>query len=377
MTLHHLSTIRFDRNEFAGAFGDIGTDLPLLIGVILAAKLDASSALIVFGSMQILTALFYQMPMPVQPLKAMAALVISQKIEGEILFGGGLAIGIVMLLLSVSGGLAWLGRAIPKAVVRGIQLGLGLQLSLLALKEYVPSNGAFGYVLAAVGFSIVLALLGNRKYPASLFVIALGVGYSAVAHSNELFQYDFIGFSLPKFFVPTWEHIATGFLVLTLPQIPLSLANSLLATTQTSSDLFPEKNLSLPRIGLTYSAMNLISPFLSGIPVCHGSGGMVGHYTFGGRTGGSVIIYGLLYLVVGLFFASGFEEFVKLFPLPILGVILFFEGLSLIKLSGDLLGEKKSFFIALLTGVLAAGLPYGYVVGVIVGTLLWYFKRED
>jgi hypothetical protein len=57
--------IRFDRNELAGAFGDIGTDLPLIIGVILAAHLDSASALILFGVMQILTALRYRMPMPV------------------------------------------------------------------------------------------------------------------------------------------------------------------------------------------------------------------------------------------------------------------------------------------------------------------------
>src|SRR2546429_9965485 len=81
--------IRFDRNELAGAFGDIGTDLPLIVGVILAAHLDSASALILFGAMQILTALRYRMPMPVQPLKAVAALVIAQKVSGNVLFGGG------------------------------------------------------------------------------------------------------------------------------------------------------------------------------------------------------------------------------------------------------------------------------------------------
>src|SRR2546421_7476933 len=94
-------SIRIDRNELAGAFGDIGTDLPLIIGIILAAKLDSASALIAFGAMQVLTALSYRMPMPVQPLKAVAALVITQKIGGNVLFGAGLAIGGVMLLLSI------------------------------------------------------------------------------------------------------------------------------------------------------------------------------------------------------------------------------------------------------------------------------------
>jgi len=85
--------IRFDRNELAGSFGDIGTDLPLIVGMTLAAGLDSASVLIMFGAMQVMTALVYRLPMPVQPLKAMAALVIAQQIEGNILYGAGLAVG--------------------------------------------------------------------------------------------------------------------------------------------------------------------------------------------------------------------------------------------------------------------------------------------
>jgi len=121
--------IRFDRNEFAGSFGDIGTDLPLIVGMVLAAGLDAASVFITFGVAQIATGLIYGLPMPMQPLKAMAVLVISQKLSGDILYGGGLAIGAVMLLLTVSGGLTLLARLVPRCVVRGIQFGLGLSLA--------------------------------------------------------------------------------------------------------------------------------------------------------------------------------------------------------------------------------------------------------
>src|SRR5687768_2596523 len=118
------ASIRFDRNEFAGAFGDIGTDLPLIVGMILAAKLDVTSVLVVYGAMQILTGLYYRMPMPVQPLKAVAVIVIAhsagKNISPEVLYGGGLAIGFTMLLLTLTGLVTWLGRVIPKAVVRGI-----------------------------------------------------------------------------------------------------------------------------------------------------------------------------------------------------------------------------------------------------------------
>jgi hypothetical protein len=61
--LTHVAGIRFDRNELSGAFGDIGTDFPLIVGLILAAHLDSASVLIVFGGMQILTGLLYRMPM--------------------------------------------------------------------------------------------------------------------------------------------------------------------------------------------------------------------------------------------------------------------------------------------------------------------------
>ncbi|MEB3104106.1 putative sulfate/molybdate transporter, partial [Paenibacillaceae bacterium T2] len=132
--------IKFDRNEFAGAFGDIGTDLPLLIGMIVAAGLNSASALIMFGVMQIFTALRYRMPMPVQPLKAMAAIVITQKLSGNILYGGGLAVGILMLLLTLTGLIDWIARIVPKVVIRGMQLGLGLQLATLSLKEYVQAD---------------------------------------------------------------------------------------------------------------------------------------------------------------------------------------------------------------------------------------------
>ena len=365
--------VRFDRNELAGAFGDIGTDLPLVVGVILAANLDSASALIMFGAMQVLTGLVYGMPMAVQPLKAMAALVIAQKLSGNILFGGGLAIGLIMLVLTVTGLIGWLARVVPKVVVRGIQFGLGLQLATLALKDYVQSDGLAGYLLAAAGLVITIAFMGNRRFPAALFVIALGVVYA-------LFRFDFgavgFGFRLPQWRQPAMADILTGLVVLAIPQIPLSLGNSILATRQVAEDFFPERKLTIPRISFTYSVMNLINPWFGGIPTCHGSGGMAGHYTFGGRTGGSVIIYGSLYLLLGLFFSGSFTQLIQVFLKPILGVMLAFEGLAMLVLVRDIAASRRDLMIAALVGLMCVGLPYGYAVGLIAGTMLVYLWRE-
>lgn len=362
---------RFDRNEFAGAFGDMGTDLPLLVGMIVAARMDAAGVLVLFGLMQVLTGLVYRMPMPVQPLKAVAAIVITQQVPSEIVMGGGLAIGIAMLVLSITGLLDLLARVVPLAVVRGLQAGLGLQLALLALRDYVPAGGLSGYLLGGAGLLLTLLLLGNRRVPPALVLVALGLVLAVTFGASPAELAAHAEFRLPTVRVPSVAEVTTGFVLLALPQIPLSLGNSILATKQLASDLFPErKPLEVRRIGFTYAVMNLVSPWFGGVPTCHGSGGMAGHYLHGGRTGGSVIIYGSLFLLLGLGFSGGFELLTQVFPRPILGVLLLVEGLALLVLLRDLAGRHGELTLALLVALLAAGLPYGYLIALVAGTVL-------
>jgi len=369
---NYFKDIKFDRNEWSGAFGDIGTDFPLIVGMILAAGLDSASVLVTFGVMQIFTGSFYKMPMPIQPLKAMATIVITQKISPNILYGGGLAIGISMFLLNITKLIDWISRVVPKAVIRGIQLGLGIKLGLLALQDYVIADGVAGYYLAAAAFLLAIFLLGNRKYPPAIFIIMLGIFYAFVFKVDAHSFINAVGIHLPQIHTPTWADILTGFLILTIPQIPLSIGNSILATNQIANDWYPKRTVTIRKISYTYSLINLINPFFSGIPTCHGSGGIVGHHTFGGRTGGSVIIYGCLYIFLGLFLSQGFDTLVHIFPLPILGILLLFESLGLMLLVQDVTDSKSSFMIALLVGLISGGIQYGFVIGLFVGTLIYY-----
>jgi hypothetical protein len=364
-------TLRFDRNEVSGAFGDLGTSLPLIVGMITAARLDATSVLVAFGALQVATGFVYRLPMPVQPLKAVAALVIAQKAGADVLYGGGLAIGLLMLVLVISGSLDWLARVVPHVVVRGIQCGLGLQLGRIAVADYLPSGGAWGYALAATSFLIVVTLLGNRRWPPAPIVLVIGAIFALTVGGAGPPALAAAGFHLPAFRAPSADAMWQGFLLLALPQIPLSLGNSVLATRQVASDLFPERPpLTIRRIGLTYSLMNIVSPLVSGVPVCHGSGGMAGHYAFGARTGGSVIVAGTALLLVGLIFGGSVGEIAQLFPKPMLGVLLLVEGVAMIALLRDLAERPREFALALCLGVIAAALPYGYLVALVLGTVL-------
>ena len=368
--------LRFDRRELAGAFGDLGTDFPLLVGLTLACGLDGGSVFAVAGALQIAAALIYRMPMPVEPLKAMAALAIAQKLAPGVLAGGGLAIGAMMLVLTATGLLEALARAVPKTVVRGIQCGLGLQLAALAAREFLPAGGPAGWVLAAVSAIIVIALMGHERVPPALIVVGLGLAY-ALAHGLDVHALARgTGFHLPAFAPPSAANLVTGFVLLALPQLPLSLANSVLATRQVSVDLFPDRAPSVRKIGFTYAAMNLIAPLFGGVPSCHGSGGMAGHYAFGARTGGSVVIYGALFLIIGLFFGGAFAQVIQAFPKPMLGVLLVFEGLSMIGLIRDQAGDRRDFALVLLLALLAAFTPYGYLTALVAGVALHALKAR-
>jgi len=369
--------VRIDRSELSGSFGDIGTDFPLVAGMILSGGLDAASVLILFGAMQVLTGFVYGLPMPVQPLKAVAVIVIAGSVTPEVLYGGALAIGIVMLLLSVSGLLEWLDHRMPRAVIRGIQFGLGLKLADLALGDYVASGGAEGFLLAGAAFLLVVFFSGSRRFPPALPVIGLGLAFAFVADAEVWGLGENVGLALPRPTVPSVDAVVEGFLVLGLAQIPLSLGNSIFATRQLIRDLYPEREVGARRIGITYSLMNLVNPLLSGIPTCHGSGGLAGQHAFGGRTGGAPVLYGLLYLGLGLFLSQGFDRAVHLFPLPILGVILLFEAVALIRLVGDMTADRFDLTIVVLVGLAALSLPYGFLVGLVGGTALVYGRRAS
>ncbi len=350
--------------------------MPLIVGLTLACGLDGGSVLAVFGVLQIATALAYRMPMPVQPLKAMAAIAIAQKLPAGVIAGAGLTIGAAMLFLAASGLLETMARAVPKTVVRAVQFGLGLQLASLAAREFLPAGGPIGWVLAAASAAVVIVLFGSHKVPPALIVVGLGLAYALSTALDAGTLLSGFGFHLPRFTPPAPHDMLQGFLLLALPQLPLSLANSVLATRQVSVDLFPDRAPSVRKIGLTYGAMNLIAPLFGGVPACHGSGGMAGHYAFGARTGGSVAMYGAMYLTLGLFFGASFAQIVTVFPRPTLGVLLIFEGLAMMGLIRDQASDQADFALVLLLGLIAAFTPYGYLTALAAGTILYRFRAR-
>ena len=367
---------QLNRHELAGACGDLGTSLPIIAAVLLATRVDGAGLLTCFGLAQIATGLLYGLPMPVQPLKAMAVVVIAGQAPAGLLQLAGLMIGGLMLLLSLSGALDHLGRLIPHCVVRGIQAGLGLALARTATKLIAQSNSGWAWATALAAIAVLALLRKNPRLPGALLVIGAASLWAAVYTVDWNALRHGAGFVLPHAEPWPWDQWLTALTLLVLPQLPLSLSNSVIATHQTVRDLFPGHKITLRAIGLTYAGLNLVVPWFGGMPVCHGCGGLAGYYALGARTGSAVIIYGTFFVMAGLFFSGAFTGFIAAFPAPVLGALLLVEAAVLILLARDLRASRPALGLALGVALVCLTVPQGYLVGLLAGSVLYYTLRR-
>ncbi len=180
---------RFDRVELSGAFGDLGTLLPIVVAMILINKLSPSSVFLAFGLFYIVAGYYYRLPIPVQPLKAVGAIAIAYPaiITESVIGASGIIFGVILLVLSLTGMVDQIARLFSQAVVRGIQLTLGL-IFLKKGIELIINNNVFmsgmpskfseypvNPMLGILVFGLVLLLLDNKRFPAALAALAVGI----------------------------------------------------------------------------------------------------------------------------------------------------------------------------------------------------------
>ena len=359
---------RYDLQEFAGAFGDLGTLIPFVVGYITINHMDPAGILIGFGVFKLWAGLYFKTPVPIQPMKAIGTAAISQggAITHGAIFASGLFTGVVWGLLGFSGAVSWIQKITRRPVVQGIVLGLGLGFVVEGVKMM---HGDL--LLAAIAGAMTLVLLSYQRIPAMLALLALGAGVALVREPTllaELTRMSF-HFRLPASGVTQigWSDIATGILILGLPQLPLTLGNAILSTVEENNAHFPDRPITVKAVALDHAALNLVGTALGGIPMCHGAGGMAGHIRFGAKTGGSLVILGSLVLFVGLFLADSVATLFKCFPSVILGVILLFGGLELAAGGRGVPQTKEERYIVFLTAGLAMwNMGVAYLVGLLL-----------
>jgi predicted benzoate:H+ symporter BenE len=358
----------YNKLEFAGAFGDLGTLIPFVVGYITLNKMDPLGILVAFGVFKIFVGVYYRTPVPIQPMKAIGGMAIAHAstITHGMIWASGIFTGIFWLLMGITGAITWIQKITTKPVVRGIMLGLGLSFigEGLGMMRTDP-------LFAIGGALLTLFLLSSKRYPAMLVLLAYGM-IVALIHNPELLRdlsHISVRFRLPEIGIPrlSWSDLLAGFIVLGLPQVPLTLGNAIIGTVAENNEYFPDRPITAKAISIDHGVMNLISPCIGGIPLCHGAGGMAGHMRFGARTGGALVILGVMVLFAGLFLSDSIVLIFQVFPRSVLGVILFFAGVELALVVRDVRLKKENLFVLLVTGGTAMwNMGVAYLAGLFI-----------
>lgn len=370
-----VSKNRFDRMEWAGAFGDLGTLIPFVVAYISLLKMDPYGILIAFGIAKVISGAYYKTPFPIQPMKAIGAVASTQAAQTIIItpnavYGAGIVTGVIWFLLGVTGAAKKVADLVSRPVAVGIVMGLGFGFMLEGIKMMAQA-----WLLGGAALFGTMVLLSNRAVPVMFLLLIVGAVTAVIQDPMLLQQISAmrVEFRMPTFALAgmTWRDIAIGTIFLALPQVPLTLGNAVIAVTEENNRLFPDRKVTEKKVAISTGIMNLLGPVVGAVPMCHGAGGMAGHVRFGARTGGSLIILGVLLLIVALFFSSSVETIFKIFPAPILGVILFLTGAQLALGSCDLGKSKNDSFVTLVTaGCAIWNIGLAFIIGVLTYHLL-------
>jgi hypothetical protein len=365
----------YNRMELAGAFGDLGTFIPFVAAYITLNKMDPLGILVSFGIFKIFVGQYFKTPFPVQPMKAIGGMAIAhpETITHGMIWGSGIFTAIFWLVMGLTGAVSWLHKITAKPIIRGIMLGLGLSFVVegIGMMKGQP-------VIAIIALAGTFFLLSKEKIPTMLILLAFGVGAALMMNPGlwqEIAQISF-RFRIPDIYIGkiTWQELIAGTLVLGLPQAPLTLGNAIIGTAEENNELFPDRPAKVKTIAVDHGIMNIFSAAIGGVPLCHGAGGMAGHVRFGARTGGALVILGIMILFLGLFFSDSVATIFKFFPPSILGVILFFTGLELASLVRDIGSKRADVYIMLVTAGFAM---WNMGVAFLVGLALYYGVKKE
>ncbi len=388
--------LKFNRTELAGSLGDLGTLFPLAVGLIFINKLDPTGIFFTIGLFYIVTGLYFRVTCPVEPMKVISGYAIAASLSAAQIQASCFWVFIILLILGLTGLIDIISRYISKAVIRGVQFSTGILLLSKGVHLMTGSSAVqqlqgaaepylriqqigflpVGIVLGLVLGFLCLLLLDNKRLPAAVVIIIIGMLIGLVAGKQESGEGMSIGLHLPRLLpygMPAMADFSFALIVLILPQIPMTIGNAVMANADLSRQYFRENSTRVTHRGLCISMAlaNITSFFLAAIPLCHGAGGLASRYRFGARTGGSNLIIGTLFLSIAILFGEQTIRIVQLLPLSVLGVLLVFAGIQLGLTVIDILNRRDFFIILLIAGItLASNLAAGFIVGIVIDRLL-------
>lgn len=370
----HRDRFRFDHRELSGAVADVGVFVPIAIALIVRNGLSPTAVLLPAGLLGVVIAFAYRLPIPVQPLKAVGVIAVAKGLGQDTIAAAALLMGVLFLVLGGLGLIDRIARVFPRCLVRGVQLTVGLLLLSVGTGLLTQPPAIFTEhrapvaVLLGPGIVVAAAALLWRRRSITLALV-LGAGLAAMMASGwHLAALGPSPLRLPRL---SWTTFSTALVVLVLPQFPLSLANSCLATADAAQSYFGSRagRVRPGRLAVSMGTTNLLAGAIGGMPVCHGAGGLTAHRAFGARSGGAPLVMGLAATVLALCAGAGLAAPLAAFPLPILGGLLIATGGLHIGLLRDLKGGRE-WCLALAVG--AVGFRFDLALALALGLACWW-----
>jgi MFS superfamily sulfate permease-like transporter len=370
--------IRFDRNEIAGSLGDLGTFIIFLVSVVTISGMDPSPILVFSGIFNIFNGFVFGLPMAIQPMKAIGIIAISDKLPSATIIAAGFLMGLIILVLSMTRIISKINNYVPNCVVRGIQLGLGL-IFLKTGADLIMSTGNLSgydnYITALLASAIGFILLNNKKIPAALVIFGFGILLMLPNFKSSIY-WDIYS---PIISIPDISSFLSASYLMVIPQLPLTILNSLIATAALVKDYYPKhaERANIDKIGFNMGLMNLLTMPFGAMPMCHGAGGLAAQHRFGARTGGSVVFLGIAKLLLGLFFGGSVLLLSRSFPVSILGTMIMFGGLELATHIKGVTVRREVIVMLLVAAIsFTVNMAFGFLAGMIL-SYCWKFNSRD
>jgi hypothetical protein len=400
--------------EVSGAFGDIGLFLPLLTALAIgrvdgAAQIAFGPALFFAGVFTAGLSLYFNIPIPVQPMKTIAAGAIAEKYSNAQILAAGILSGATLFFLAATNIITLVTKWVPLSVVRGIQLGVGVSVIISGFKSaYVPTltltaatesksfsaksgDGVVWMGSDSVFVSLVLGALcvvfiRSKRVPIALLLFLYGIIIAIYQYCHLKSDYNLPSLKFGPDFVapvvPSGHDFKEAFVYLFLPQVPVTLLNSVVALEKLATDLFPKHHepASVRRICFSIAGGNLLFSWFGMLPVCHGAGGLASQHTFGARSSLAMVFLGCFKLFFALLFGSTCVTLLQtgIFPQSVLGVMLIFSGISLAAVGLQIdTSDRDATLLLLITagGCLGRNTGAGFLLGFAAHLLLLLLRH--
>lgn len=311
------SRARIGPGELTGAVADLGIFVPLAAALVLVNGLSAGMVLVAAGGLLIFAGARFGIPFPVQPLKALTAVAVARELGPQVIAAAGMTIGAVLLVFSAAGLADRAARWFSVTVVRALQCGVGILLLITAVKLAIDPPAIFAAPLPA---------------------------------APSLMSWQWPAFPPPSAF-------ATAFVLLVLPQLPLTFGNAVVAVSDVAHRSFGRRaeTVTPAAVCRTAGIGNVVSAVVGGMPMCHGSSGLTAHYRLGARSAGMNYVLGGAFIVVGIAFGDQAPAVLGQLPPLLLAVLLAYAGVRHALLVSDLRGRR----LVIAAGAGAAGAALG------------------